>query len=457
MRDARAVVKIFHAPTEISSLDLARAIGRGARVSRLRARGTPRPVPPSPQVPDAAAVQRTFASFLRRTHLSSPSAVARIVAEEAATLGGEHVQVCLVDHEQEVLVAVPEDEGAEAVEHSIDGTLAGRSFAATTIVLGQPDADGRRRLWLPLLDGTERLGVVGVTVPAAWLDEELIASWERFAHLVAVTIVAKRAYGDVFERVRRRAPMTIASELLWSLAPPLVFATDDLALAGLLEPAYDNGGDALDYAVNGRTLHAGVFDAMGHGLPAAGVAAFAISAYRHSRRAGLDLEATYAAMDAAVGEQYPDRRFVTAVIAELDLDTGHLRWICAGHPPPVIIRDRHPVLPATTPVPPLGTRLQHRPPTVATAALEPGDLVLLHTDGLTEAQNPAGERFSPEHVVRFIIREAAAGRTAPETLRRMRHALLHREQAELRDDATALLLEWRSGGELRILPPTVAG
>lgn len=59
-------------------------------------------------------------------------------------------------------------------------------------------------------------------------------------------IATKSAYGDAFEVTRRQRPMTIASELLWQLAPPLVFATDRLVLAGMLEPCYDNGGDALD-------------------------------------------------------------------------------------------------------------------------------------------------------------------------------------------------------------------
>jgi hypothetical protein len=90
-------------------------------------------------------------------------------------------------------------------------------------------------------------------------------------------IATKAAYGDTFEVTRRREQMTIASELLWQLAPPLVFATDRLVLAGLLEPCYDNGGDALDY--NDGVLHVGIFDAMGHGLAAAGVAAFALLAY----------------------------------------------------------------------------------------------------------------------------------------------------------------------------------
>ena len=91
-------------------------------------------------------------------------------------------------------------------------------------------------------------------------------------------------YSDFFELARRRQPMTMASELLWELVPPLVLAADDFVLAALLEPCYDMGGDAFDYALNDDVLHLAVFDGMGHGLAAAGVTAFALSAYRHSRR-----------------------------------------------------------------------------------------------------------------------------------------------------------------------------
>src|SRR4051812_37961519 len=136
------------------------------------------------------------------------------------------------------------------------------------------------------------------------------------------------------------------------------FATDDLTVAGLLEPCYDNGGDALDYALNGRTLHAAIFDAVGHGLAAVGVAAFAISAYRNRRRGGRALAETYAAMDEAVEEQFPDQRFVTALIVELDGDPGELRWVSAGHPPPLLIHaTRRPRALNATPATPLGIGL----------------------------------------------------------------------------------------------------
>ena len=288
------------------------------------------------------------------------------------------------------------------------------------------------------------------------ISDALLAGLERYAHLVAMLVVTKSAYGDAFELARRRKPMTLASELVWALAPPLVFATEDVVLAGMLEPAYDNGGDAFDYAINGRVLHLGIFDAMGHGLPAAGVAAFAISAYRQSRRAGHGLLETVAAMDHAVGEQFPDPRFVTALIARLDLDSGCLTWVSAGHPPPLMIRaGRRPQSLPTQPVKPLGVTHATSAPAVATEFLEPGDHLLFYSDGLVEARGPDGTIFTLEEMSQFIEREAAAGHTAPETLRRFRHAIIGRERAELRDDATALLVEWRSGGERQLMPQTV--
>jgi serine phosphatase RsbU (regulator of sigma subunit) len=94
-------------------------------------------------------------------------------------------------------------------------------------------------------------------------------------------------------------------------------------------------------------------------------------------------------------------------------------------------------------------------PVVAAESLEPGDLLLFYTDGLVDARGPDGERFTLEAIARFVEREVAAGHTAPETLRRIRHAIIGRERAQLRDDASALLVEWRAGDERRLMPQTV--
>jgi serine/threonine protein phosphatase PrpC len=396
-----------------------------------------------------------FNELLRRTHLGGPSELAAMVAEPARRIGARSVVLYLIDYEQRVLVPVvgPHDEDAAAL--SVAGTVAGRAFSTTSILRSSLEEARGQRLWLPLLDGTERLGVIGMSFEGEAVSGSTVLVCERYAHLAAMLIATKNAYGDSFEATRRQRPMTIASELLWQLAPPLVFATERLVVAGMLEPCYDNGGDALDYAVNEGVLHVGVFDAMGHGLAAAGVAAFALSAYRHSRRRGYGLLETYAAMDDAVGDQFPDERYVTAVIAQLDLEAGRLSWISAGHPPPLIIRDGRLSRTLTAPpAAPLGIPLDGPPPVVAQESLQPGDLLLFYTDGLTEARHPDGQMFTVLGLGEFIEREAAAGQTAPETLRRLRHAIVDRQPGQLKDDATAVLVEWRRGAEADLLPQT---
>ena len=404
---------------------------------------------------DRAATE-LLGELLRRTHLSAPSDLAGVIADQAASIGAHDLVLYLIDYDQDTLMPLPAGAGDRREPLSVAGTVAGRSFS-TSAILEAPRRGSDRRFWFPLLDGTERLGVMGLSLAEDHVDDRTVAVVERYAHLAAVLIVAKNAYGDTFEIARRRRGMTIAAELLWELAPPLVFATDHLLLAGMLEPCYDNGGDALDYAVDDGVLSVAVFDAMGHGLAAAGVAAFAVSAYRHSRRRGCGLVETYEAMDAAVTHQFPDDRFVTALIARLDLHTGRLEWISAGHPPPLVIRGGRRARPLVgPPVTPLGVELPaEREPQVSEETLEPGDLLLFYTDGLSEARGPDGRRLTAEGLTGFIEREVSSGHQAPETLRRLRQAIVAHQEGQLEDDATAVLLEWRRGAEAAFVPQTV--
>ncbi len=192
-------------------------------------------------------------------------------------------------------------------------------------------------------------------------------------------------------------------------------------------------------------------------MGAAGLAAFAVSAYRHSRRQKHGLPAMYAVMNAAVAENFGrGDAYVTALLAELDLDTGCLRWISAGHPPPLLLR--HGRLVKTleaTPATPLGVPFLTPDVAIAEEALEPGDRVLLYTDGLPEARLPDGEFFTIERLGEFIERETAAGQSAPETLRRLRRAIMTYQQDELQDDATGMLVEWNRGSEQELVPDTV--
>lgn len=403
-------------------------------------------------------VARMFNGLLATTHLSKTTDVSTLLAEHARLIGATDFILYLVDYEQAELKPMPGLATRARSVLDIEGTIAGRCFRQGAIQDLEGDAPGMRRLWVPLLDGTERLGVAEILLAesADCVDPALVEVCERLVHLAAQLIVTKGQYGDAFELVRRGRPMAVAAEMQWSLLPPLVFATSGLVIADILEPAYDAGGDSFDYAVDDSTAHFAVIDAMGHGLAAALTANLAVAAYRSARRRRLDLSSMYAEIDSVVGRHYGGERYATGVIARLDLESGLLTWVNAGHPPALLLRSHRLVkLLDGTPNTPFGMQLSTEEPVSAQEALEPGDQVLFYTDGLTEARAEDGGFFTVERLAAFMEKEAAAGLPAPETLRRLRHAVLKYQNQRLQDDATALLVEWRRDSESALLPQTV--
>ncbi|WP_432545650.1 PP2C family protein-serine/threonine phosphatase [Kineococcus sp. SYSU DK004] len=426
-------------------------------------------MPPPDDVDLAAA--RLFGGLLRRAHLCAPSELATVVAEEAsAALGARSVVTYLVDHDEEHLVPVPADGSPDRSRQPVEASMAGRAYTSAAILTGEPEPgdgaapSGWRRVWVPLLDGTDRLGVLEMTLPTAdgRVSTAVLAACERYGHLTAQTVVAKDAYGDVFELVRRTRPMSVGAELLRSMLPPLTYATTGLVVSAVLEPTYDSGGDAFDYALDDGLLHLAVFDGMGHGLAAAGLTTFALAAYRNSRRRGLSLERTYAEIDRAVLQHFGGERHVTAVLAELDVAGGRLRWVNAGHPPPLLLREASVVKALhARPTYPMGWPF-HADAGAAAASvtvgqedLQPGDMALLYTDGLVEARGQDGAFLGTAGLAEFLEQQAASGQPAPETLRRLRQAVRERQREQWQDDATALLVEWRRGSEQRLLPLTL--
>ena len=385
-------------------------------------------------------------SLLQASHLLAPDDLAATVAAHARMLGARETVLYLADYEQVTVLPLPGAGVPERQELPIEGTMAGRAFRRVEVVSSA--TQNRHRLWIPLLDGVERLGVVELVLPQAPTDDQRDA-FRAFVSFVAELIVVNDAYSDVFSRLRRRKTLSLAAEMQWELLPPMSFGTDRVVVTGGLEPAYDVGGDSFDYAINGSTMDLLMIDSVGHGLSAAVLASVAITAYRHARRNRLDLPDIAVEINAAIATQFDAGLFATAVLARLDISTGGLRWINAGHPEPLIVRGSSLVrLPHCPPSRPLG--LQDRTPDSCETRLEPGDRLLLYTDGITEARSPQGQFFGEQRLADFISAAAAAGDPAPETVRRlMRHILSHQAD-QLQDDASIVVLEWLTGTERRL-------
>src|SRR3712207_8280841 len=80
----------------------------------------------------------------------------------------------------------------------------------------------------------------------------------------------------------------------WQMLPPLSMTSPVLDLSGILEPAYEVGGDSFDYAFNEHVLHVAVFDAMGHGLEAATMATVIIADRKSTRLNSSHANISYA-------------------------------------------------------------------------------------------------------------------------------------------------------------------
>jgi len=380
--------------------------------------------------------ERLLGSLIDRAHVLPPRLLAPLLAQEIDAAGGREVTVYLQDYDQEQLRPLPGEGLAVGEPVPVAGTWAGRAFTSDTPVEQRLD-DGSTRLFLPMLDGSDRVGVLAFTLPRLDDDRRLAG---RLAGLAADMIVTKGMYTDTFFTTRAGRSMSLPAQLQWQLLPPLTMTTPQVAVAGILEPAYHVGGDSFDYALNDHVLDLAIIDAMGHGLDAATMATVAIAAYRHARRDGVDLVDLYREMDTAIAEQFPGR-FATAQMGELDTDTGALTWVNAGHPAPMLLRGRRMVGELTGPTTrPVG--FGGATPLVQTRQLEPGDRVLFYTDGVVEERLSSGEQFGEDRLIDLLERAGAEGISPPETIRRLSRALMSGRAGQTSDDATLFLLEW---------------
>jgi hypothetical protein len=393
-----------------------------------------------PSVPTTGLLA-ALATLLELAGAVPPEQLPDLVAR-AGRLMDVDVVVHRIDHEQSCLVRLAPAGTPGRRRQGLDSTMAGRAFRTVQVVAS--DRDGRPCLWVPLMDGADRLGVLEVRVEsaAALNDPTLREQCWTLASLLGHVLVSLEPYGDDLERPRRTRAMSPSAELVWQQLPPLTAATDSFELAGRLEPSYDVGGDAFDYALSERTVALGIFDAVGHGMPAALMAAATLAAHRSARRDARSVFDQARAIDDVVSESFPRSEFVTGVIAEVDIASGRLRYVNAGHPAPLLFRDGRLVkeLEGGRRVP---FGLETGGLTVGEEVLQPGDWLALYTDGITEARDVAGDWFGERRLAEFLVRAIAAGQPSAETVRRLTSAVLEHQSGLLQDDASVLLARWK--------------
>ncbi|MFD7915185.1 PP2C family protein-serine/threonine phosphatase [Streptomyces sp. NPDC059752] len=386
--------------------------------------------------------ERLLGLLLDRAPHLPPQLIAPLIAEEVGRVGGRDVSILLQDYAQELLVPLPGRKLHVSQPQPVIDSPAGQAFLRGKAV-EEPQAHGGVRMYLPLLDGSDTVGVMVLTLDDVGEDDRRLL--RRLAGLVADLLVTKNAYTDQFFLARRREPMSVSAEIQWGLLPPLTMTVPQVAVAGMLEPAYRVAGDSFDYALNDNILHVAVIDAMGHGLNAATMATIAIGAYRHARRVFVSLAEKYTYMDDAITRQFGPDHFVTAQLMHLNITTGELELVNAGHPAPLLIRDGK-VLQQLDSATTLPVGFGGEEPRIREHTLQQGDRVLCYTDGIIEEHVTGGEQFGEERLIRCVNRlgeNPSQGMRAD--LRRLSHTLKSERGGHTSDDATLFMIEWRGG------------
>jgi hypothetical protein len=373
------------------------------------------------------------------------------LADALTLLASEHtsardIELLLVDLDQEVLTPI---RGGEP--HTVEWSAAGQAFRDEQPVSER--TPGGRRLWLPLLDSAERVGVLGFRGG----EEDSIDDWLSVASLLGELVVTKERYGDLISSVRRRHKVSMAAEMRWAMLPPLTFSSELVTVSGILQPSYGVAGDAFDYTVDDRCATVAIFDAMGHGMRASRLANLAVGGFRSGRRSGLDNARILEETDDVLDKEFDGAAFVTAQVVRLDLETGVAKVWTAGHPPPVHLRaGGTPEVVKVVPGLPLGIGPSSY--SSVDVQLAEGDLLLLVSDGVYEARSRSGEQYGWDRMVAVTQDRLDAGDRPPEMLRRALRDVtafqggFQRDPDDPRrnDDATMVVVRWCPGsiGEL---------
>jgi hypothetical protein len=381
-------------------------------------------------------------SLLAAVEAAPPVAAVDVLAAALAeAIGAREVSFLIADFSGRSLIRLGHAggkgrlQGKETAERvPLVGTPHGRALAAQAVEVIAEDRGAR--LFAPVTSRGEAVGVLELGLDN-FPVEQTVADVALAGHFLAYVVIANRRYTDLFDWGQRSVPLSLAAEIQHRLLPgAFTCEAGQFTLAAWLQPAGEVGGDTFDFSLERDTLHLSLTDAMGHTMDAALLATVLVGALRNARRRGVELAEQALLASDALADQAGESQFVTGLVLRIDLPTATAGIVNAGHPLPLRLRsgrvDQVP-LEADPPFglrPKAGYRMQSLP-------LAVGDRLMFVTDGMLE-RDAAGMDID-------AILTAGIDMHAREAVQHLTQAVLQASGGQLRDDATALCLDWHGG------------
>jgi serine phosphatase RsbU (regulator of sigma subunit)/pSer/pThr/pTyr-binding forkhead associated (FHA) protein len=279
-------------------------------------------------------------------------------------------------------------------------------FKSGTVVL-----QGVRSVLAVPLGVSERVfGIIYADSPLSdgRFTEDHLKVLTTLASVAAIRVEHARLLEQQMERQRLEHELQVASEIQQRFQPASAPQVAGYELQGISFPCYEIGGDYYDFIEreNGKLVVA-LGDVSGKGTAAA-LLMSSLHAAIHAQASSHDhLTETIGAVNRYLADNIPANRFVTLFYAELEPQTGVLSFLNAGHNPPIIVHAGGTMEQLAAGGLPLGI-LPDADYREGRTMLFPGDILVIYSDGVSEAVNPGGEEFGPTRLYEVVARNMEA-------------------------------------------------
>jgi sigma-B regulation protein RsbU (phosphoserine phosphatase) len=256
---------------------------------------------------------------------------------------------------------------------------------------------------------------------------------------IGVALVNLLVLLEVADRLSLKNDLEIAREIQDAMLPQAAFDSPTFEAFGLTRPANTVGGDFYDVLPlpDGRVIVT-LGDVAGKGSPAALLMALLLAMFRTLVDEGLEAAALAERLNVQVSRHSPASRFITLFFAACDPATGRLVYVNAGHMPALLRRRDGTFEHLSGGGIALGMFERSKYEAHETV-IEPGDTLVLYSDGVTEAENHKGQAFEESGLERVVATSALA---SPRDLARtiLKVVETHAQETYLADDLTVLVV-----------------
>lgn len=288
-------------------------------------------------------------------------------------------------------------------------------------------------------------GISGVPVPLGTPFFQVnipLPVWAEgtFALLVSFLLINLLVLLEVAERLSLKGELEVAREIQLAMLPGGTYAAGDIEVSGVTRPANTVGGDFYDVLPlpDGRVIVT-LGDVAGKGSPAALLMALLLAVLRTLVDERLEPLALVCRLNVQIARHSPASRFITIFYAVYDPATGRLSYVNAGQNPPLLRRRNGPYERLSATGVALGMFEGSSYEQVDTR-LDPGDVLVLYSDGITEAEDPEGQPLE-EAGLELILERHIEARPAELGARVLSGVEAHAREPRFSDDLTILVLK----------------